>query len=115
MVCDPTTSVSDIKKLDSSVIIRDASGKEVTSGNIGTGYTIKHDGNTYTVVKKGDTNGDGRMTPSDSTVILKAYVGSTTLSDAFKLGADTNGDGKITPADSTVVLRTYVGLSKIEI
>ena len=115
VVCEPKTTIEQIIKVSPDAIIKDAEGKEVTSGNIGTGYTIKADGRTFTVVKKGDTNGDAKMTPADSTMALKAYVGSEKLSNAAKLAADTNGDGKLTPADSTVILKAYVGTTNIDI
>lgn len=115
VICEPKTTIENILAVNKDVVILDGSGKEVKSGNIGTGYTIKANGSTYTVAKKGDTNGDGRLTPADSTIILKSYVGSTKLSNAAQLAADTNGDGKLTPADSTVILRTYVGLTNISI
>ena len=79
------------------------------------GYTIKYKGTSYTVVKQGDVNGDGKLTPADSTVVLRAYVGLDSISNAEKSAADTNKDGKLTPADSTVILRTYVGLENLEI
>lgn len=115
VICKPNITVTDIKKVAADAVIKNENGTVVTTGNIGTGYTIKHDGQTYTVIKKGDTNGDGKLTPADSTVILRTYVGTTKLSTAAKLAADTNGDGKLTPADSTVVLRAYVGLTNINI
>ena len=115
LVCEPDITVSNIVSKASDAVIKDANGKTVTSGNIGTGYTIKYNGNTYTVVKMGDTNGDGKMTPADSTALLRAYVGLEGMSNAAKSAADTNSDGKMTPADSTVILRAYVGLDNVEI
>lgn len=115
LMCEPDTTVQEVLKKATGAIIKNASGKEVTSGNIGTGYTIKYNGASYTVVKMGDTNGDGKLTPADSTVALRAYVGLDSISNAEKSAADTNKDGKLTPADSTVILRTYVGLENLEI
>ena len=82
---------------------------------VGTGYKLKDTKNNkeYTIIVKGDTNGDGKVTPADSTIALRTYVGLNKISDAQKLVGDLNGDGKITPADSTVILRAYVGLSDI--
>ena len=114
-MCEPDISVSEVLKKASGATIKNASGKTVTSGDLGTGYTIKYNGTTYTVVKLGDTNGDGKSTPADSTVVLRAYVGLEGISNAERKAADTNGDGKFTPADSTVILRAYVGLQNIEI
>ena len=115
LLCEPDITVSNIKSKASGAVIKNASGKTVTSGNVGTGYKITYNGKTFTVVKLGDTNGDGKMTPADSTVILRNYVGLDSVSSAEKKAADTNGDGKVTPADSTVVLRAYVGLEDIEV
>ena len=115
LVCEPNVTVQNILSKSSDAIIKNASGKTITSGNIGTGYTVKIGGTTYTVVKKGDVNGDAKMTPADSTVILRKYVGLQNISATEIKAADTNGDGKLTPADSTVVLRAYVGLQNIEI
>ena len=95
--------------------IRDADDKLITTGTLATGYEVKNNGRTYTVVKLGDVNGDGKLTPADSTAVLRYYVGLDKLSNAKKSAADTNRDGKYTPADSTVILRTYVGLQNIDL
>lgn len=85
---------------------------------IGTGYKLKDAKNNkeYTIVVKGDTNGDGKITPADSTIALRTYVGlNNNISEPARQAGDLNGDGKITPADSTVVLRVYVGLTDINL
>ena len=115
LVCEPGTGVDNVLEELEGAVVKDASGKKVTSGNIGTGYTIEYDGKKYTVVKMGDVNGDGRMTPADSTSILRSYLGLVNVTNAQKSASDTNGDSKMTPADSTVVLRAYLGLENIEI
>ena len=115
LICEPGVTVANIKEKYEKAKVINASGKEVTSGNVGTGYTVKNEDTTYTIVKLGDVNGDGKMTPADSTVILRAYVGLDEVTSAEKTSADTNGDGKLTPADSTLILRAYVGLDNIEI
>ena len=115
ITCEPSVTVANILKTSPKAIIYNNKGQKVTSGNVGTGFTVKLDDKKYTVVKLGDTNGDGKSTPADSTVTLRAYVGLDNLSEAEKQAADTNGDGKITPADSTYILRAYVGLEKISL
>lgn len=115
LMCEPNITIQNILSKASGAVVKNASGKTVTSGNIGTGYTVKYNGSTYTVIKLGDVNGDGKMTPADSTVILRSYVGLSGMSNAEKMAADTNKDGKLTPADSTVILRAYVGLTDIKI
>ena len=117
LVCEPSTTIEDIKEKysDTTITVKNASGAAVTTGNVGTSYTITIGDKTYTIVKLGDANGDGKITPADSTVILRAYVGLNTLNENAKLAANVNSDQKITPADSTVILRAYVGLESIKI
>jgi len=115
IVCEPKVTVEVLKKTYQNATVKNKKGEAVTTGNIGTGYTVTIDGKSHTVVKQGDTNGDGKMTPADSTVVLRAYLNLDKISDAEKVAADTNGDGKMTPADSTVVLRAYLGLEKVKI
>ena len=87
----------------------------ITTGNLTTGYKISIDGKDYIIADKGDSNCDGKVTPADSTIILRAYVGLVNLSGEATVAADTNNDGKVTPADSTTILRAYVGLNNISI
>ncbi len=93
-------------------------GKKIANTEkVGTGYKLKDTKNNkeYTLVVLGDVNGDGKVTPADSTIALRTYVGLSKITDAEKLAGDVNGDGKITPADSTIILRTYVGLTNINL
>ncbi|MCD5407322.1 MAG: S8 family serine peptidase [Desulfotomaculum sp.] len=60
--------------------------------------------------KKGDLNGDGRVTAADATLVLRVAVGLDQLSPGQLIIADINSDGLITAADTTLVLRSAVGL-----
>lgn len=115
LICEPDTTVENIKGQYTNSIIKNSSGTIITTGNIGTDYTVTINDKTYVVIKLGDVNGDGRVTPADSTVILRTYVGLNKLSDTRKIAADTNHDGKVIPADSTIVLRAYVKLQEIKL
>ena len=87
---------------------------------IGSYMTIKleMDGYVYdelVITVRGDLNGDGRLTPADSTVALRSYAGLNQVTNEVGLAGDVNKDGRITPADSTVILRAYAGLTNINI
>ena len=64
-----------------TVEIYNKNGEQISGSSlVGTGSTVKIlDNNAlvseYTLIMYGDTNGDGKFTPADSTVILRAYVG----------------------------------------
>ena len=61
-------------------------------------------------VIKGDLTGDGVATPEDAIMIVKAFVGEITLTDAQKAAADFNGDGVVNADDALAVVKAYVGL-----
>lgn len=61
----------------------------------------------------GDINGDGAITPSDNTKVLRHIKGTAKLDGYDFQCGDINGDGAITPSDSTKMLRHIKGTSKI--
>lgn len=61
-------------------------------------------------VIKGDLTGDGVATPEDAAMIVKAFVGEITLTDAQEAAADFNGDGVVNADDALAVVKAYVGL-----
>lgn len=115
LVCEPNMTVQNILSKSSDAIIKNASGKTITSGNIGTGYTVKIGGTTYTVVKKGDVNGDGKSTSSDYVKIKNYIMGSNSLSNVAKSGADVNSDGKVNSSDYVKVKNYIMGKGNINI
>lgn len=115
VVCEPKTTVANIKKVATDAVIKNANGKEVTSGNIGTGYTIKYKGQTYTVVKKGDVDGDGKMTAGDYVKIKNSIMGKGKLSSTASLGADVDKDGKVTAGDYVKIKNSIMGKGTISI
>lgn len=115
VVCEPNIAVQDIKKVVSDAIIKNSDSKEVTSGNIGTGFTIKANGMTYTVVKKGDVNGDGVVNSVDALIVLKQSAGIIKQDGAYSLAMDSNKDGVVNSADALLILKYSADLSKITI
>ena len=63
---------------------------------------------TMKTYRKGDVNGDGKVTPADAIMILYHYFNVKQY--GFKIqAADLNGDGNITPADAIETLYKYFG------
>lgn len=58
-------------------------------------------------IKKGDVNGDGKVSSSDYLMIRDYIMGSYNLKDNYKLAADVTGDGKVTSADY-LKIRDYI-------
>ncbi len=85
--------------------IYSTSGSLVTTGNIGTGMTVKFydEENTLIdeipVVIKGDASGDGTVSSLDYILAKNHIMDVEELTGAFFKGADSSSDGKITSLD----------------
>lgn len=101
----PNTSLTKFKSnltTSGTSKLYDSNGQEITSTNaIGTGMQLKitETGNTYTIIVKGDVNGDGKVTGSDLLKVKKDIVGLKKLSGNYKTAGDVNNSGSITSAD----------------
>ena len=105
----PATTVSDITNVYSEAVIKDSSGNDIssTSDLIGTGATITIDDISYTAIKLGDVNGDGKLKASDYVLIKNYIMSSTTFSDNQNIAADVNRDGSVKASDY-VLIKNYI-------
>lgn len=107
-----------IKNGAQSAVIKNSSDKEITGNNIiCTGYTLTIttlvDTKEYTLVVKGDTSGDGKVTALDLLQVRKQIKGKTKLNSASKLAADTSGDNKITALDLLQIRKHIKGVKSL--
>ena len=107
-----------IKNGASEVVIKDKDNKVLSDSSlIGTGSTIIiTSGNetiTYTVIIKGDTSGDGKITILDLLQIQKHIKGDKKFTGCYSLSSDTSGDGKITILDLLQVQKHIKGDKKL--
>lgn len=104
---------------DGSIKVYNASGEELINDTVGTGSILKlydMDGNeksTYTVIVKGDNNGDGKVNSADALRVQRHSVGTLTLSGVQLTASDVNGDGKYNSADALLMQRYSVGTYNI--
>lgn len=61
----------------------------------------------------GDANGDGKISSSDLTVIVRHVLKKSTITGAGLLAADANHDGKVSSSDLTVIVRHVLKKSTI--
>ena len=87
------------KYSNKTITVKKPDGTKVTSGNIGTGYTITVDNKTYTAVKIGDVNGDGNINSGDLFYTQKYLLKQTTFNDNVKKACDVNKDNQINSGD----------------
>lgn len=122
---DYNTSVATFKsnvKVTSGYSLKliNSGGKEITSGNVGTGTEAAiYDSNgkavkSHIIVIKGDNNGDGKITAADVLFTQRYIIKTYTLSGAYFKGADINGDGKITSVDVLFMQRHIIGTYTIK-
>lgn len=93
----------------------DAKGNIIKKENekIVTGYKIKVQDKTYTLIKLGDVNGDGKVLAVDALAILKHSIGKIKLEGAYLKAADVKKDGKILATDALTVLKHSIGSTTI--
>lgn len=111
--CIPDVTAEYIKQKCENAVIKNAKGEIVNSGKVGTGYKITISNKEYTIVKLGDTNGDGDVTPSDYVKVKNHITGDSKLTNEFGKAADTNGDGNITPSDYVKIKNQITKTSNI--
>ncbi len=105
----PDVNYEHIKTKYPNAVIKDKDGKEMSSGKIGTGYTVTIDDKTYTIVKKGDTNGDGTVTVMDTVVLLNSIAGTKILENEYKEAACLRNAETFSVLDAVLMLNYLKG------
>lgn len=101
VICDAVSNVNTIKSAFSGAVVKDGKGKEITGKtNVGTGYTVTINKKTYTIVKKGDVNGDANINSGDLLKLQKHLLKDTNIAGTpYGNAADSNNDGKLNSGD----------------
>lgn len=100
----PNVTYEHLKTKYTNLEVKDKNGNIITSGNIGTGYTVTLEGKTYKIVKKGDTNGDGNVTVVDAVLVLNAVKGTASLENEFKEAACVKNNDTVLITDAVLML-----------
>lgn len=101
VICDAVSNVNTIKSAFDGAVVKDSKGKEITGKtNVGTGYTVTINKKTYTIIKKGDVNGDANINSGDLLKIQKHLLKDADISGTpYEEAADANNDGKLNSGD----------------
>ncbi|MBE6648131.1 MAG: hypothetical protein E7614_01265 [Ruminococcaceae bacterium] len=107
-------SVSQLKSdLTDVVGIYDKNGKAVSSGYIGTGFSVTtSSGNKYKVIISGDVNGSGEIDSTDYLQIKSMFLGELSLENEFFSAADTDKNGYVNSTDY-LKIKKYLLLESI--
>lgn len=92
----PDTQVTTFQSsvIGSGVVIKDKNGNTVTTGKIATGMTLTSGSETYTLIVKGDLNGDGEIDISDVALMKMHMIQLSVINDYRLEAADVNMDGQ---------------------
>lgn len=100
------------------ISFKDASGNEISNGTISTNMKFTLEFNqrqyNYTVVIKGDVNGDGLIYATDYVKIKNHIMGKTRLQGAYLKAADINNDNNIYATDYVRIKNYIMGKGTIE-
>lgn len=111
----PKAIASDVlKAFGGKVKITKADGSFLNGASdlIATGFIVE---DKYTVVKRGDCSGDGKIDSADLLSVQKHLLNYKKLKDAKLAAADANDDGKINSADLLKIQKYLLGVSTIDL
>ena len=114
---EPKVTVKEILTKYNGAVIKDKNGNKITDNAalIGTGYTITCSDKTYTAIKLGDVNGDGKIKATDYMKIKNFIMGTSTLNEAEKKAADANKDSNIKATDYMKLKNYIMGTANIDL
>ena len=112
----PSAVVSDVLEILGGTAKITKSDGTVITGNVNpvaTGYKVN---DKYTIIKKGDCNGDGAVNTGD-TYMLKCVVLNIKKfeNENYKKAADVNNDNALNTGDTFLLKKQVLGLSNIEL
>ena len=87
MIIHPEVTIENIIAKNEDAIIYNSNGEEITEGELGTGYKIKIGENEYTIIKKGDVDGNAIVNILDSIKILRSIRGEKALENEYEKAA----------------------------
>ncbi|MCB5372868.1 dockerin type I domain-containing protein [Amedibacillus dolichus] len=78
-------------------------------------FTLKENGvlTTYTVVIKGDVDGDGQIRSIDYSIVKNDILNIRKLSKAYATAGDVDGDGKIRSIDYSLIKNDILNIKDI--
>ena len=96
---------------NATVIIKDSSGKVVSSDTIKTGYSVniktKDEEKTFKTIVYGDVNGDGKISSADYVAVKNIIMKRASYTDAYLKAADADKSGSVNSADY-IKIKNYI-------
>jgi hypothetical protein len=113
VVADTTVEaiISRLSLYGITTTITDESGNRLdVSSKVGTGCKVTdHNGNAYTVIVKGDVDGNGNVDTTDYLKIKSAFLGALDLNETYFKAADVDGSSNIDTTDYLKIKNHFLG------
>lgn len=109
----PEVTYENIVQKYGNATVTDNSGNKVETGKLGTGYTVTIGEETFKIVKKGDTTGDGNVNILDAILVLNAIKGTKKLENEFKEAACIKNANSFNILDAVHMLNYIKGSVKV--
>lgn len=109
----PSVNYEILKSTFKSAVVKDTKGNIITSGNIGTGYTASIDGRDFTLIKKGDIDGDADVSIFDLVYMLNYLTGKESITGVNLEAAKLENGAEVTIFDLVYMLNYLQGKSEI--
>ena len=94
ILAEPDVTVEILKEKYKDAKVTKPDGTVVTEGAVGTGYKVTIGNETYTAVKMGDCNGDGKVDILDMALIKRDLTNKQKLKDVYKSAAKISNSEK---------------------
>lgn|GEM_PF-5579956 len=105
-IAEPGTTLNDIRNAGHTIISATRNGVDVSNNpNLGTGTIVTTNNGTFTVVKMGDLDGDGRVNAVDLLMLVRTMEGRHQLHGVYNEAARINGQERITAVDLLMMVR----------
>ena len=111
----PQANITDIQKTlgIKEITLLDKNDKKTE--NIATGGKIKTTNKTYTIIKLGDVDGDGKIKAKDALSVLKHSMGVELLDGIYLKAAEVGGQKTIKAKDALSILKCSMGIAELSI
>lgn len=112
----PDITYEDLKTKYEEITVKNSKDEEITSGVLGTGYKVTIKDETYTIIKKGDVDGDSRITVADVRIMLNSISKKgPELVDIYKEAACVKGEDNFTTGDIRYLLNCITGYAYLSL
>lgn len=118
IVVTPASTVGTVLTKYPGAIVKKSNGTVmlVATDLISSGAIVTINGKVYSIVKYGDSSGDGKIDSADLAVVQKHLLGISKITNEITFSsADANKDGKLDSADLAVIQKYLLKVSDIEL